>query len=126
MVLNGEAPTVYGDGTQKRCFTYMDDFIEGLILASERDPETPNTYNFGGTTETEIGELAEIIIEAADADMSPEYVDPEEVFDSEYEQPDRRIPDTSRAKEYLGWEAKTPVEEGVKRMIETERNISQN
>lgn len=119
MVLNGEAPTVYGDGTQKRCFTYMGDFVKGLVAASERDPETPNIYNFGSTKETEIGELAEIIIEAAGAEMSPEYVDPEEVFDSEYEQPNRRIPDTSRAEEYLGWKATTSVEEGVERMIET-------
>jgi UDP-glucose 4-epimerase len=126
MVLNGEAPTVYGDGTQKRCFTYMGDFVEGLVAASERDPETPNTYNFGSTTETEIGELAEMIIEAANADMSPEYVDPEDVFSSEYEQPDRRIPDTSRAKEYLGWEATTSVEEGVERLIEAKRTRPQN
>jgi UDP-glucose 4-epimerase len=114
MVLNGTPPTVYGDGTQKRCFTYMGDFIEGLVAASERDPGTPNTYNLGGTTETEIGKLAEMIIDVAGADMSPEYVDPEEVYNDEYDQPDKRIPDASRAREVLGWEANTSLEEGLR------------
>ena len=114
MVLNGNPPTVYGDGTQKRCFTYMGDFIKGLVAASERDPGTPNTYNLGGTTETEIGKLAEMIIDIAGTDMSPEYVDPEEVYNDEYDQPDKRIPDVSRAREVLGWEANTSLEEGLR------------
>ena len=121
MVLDGEAPTVYGDGTQKRCFTYIGDFVDGIIEASERDPETPDAYNFGGTKETEIRDLAEMVVDAAGLDKSPVYVDPEEVYDAEYEQPDRRIPDTSRAKEYLDWEATTPVREGVERTIQAER-----
>jgi UDP-glucose 4-epimerase len=118
LVINGKAPTVYGDGTQKRCFTYMGDFIRGLIAASEREPGTPTTYNFGGTTETEIGNLAEMVIDVADADMTPEYVDPEELYDNEYEQPNKRIPDVSRAKEVLGWEATTDLREGVVKTYE--------
>jgi len=114
MVLDGTPPTVYGDGTQKRCFTYMGDFIEGLVAASERDLGTPNTYNLGGTTETEIGKLAEMIIDIAGTDMSPEYIDPEEVYNDEYDQPDKRIPDVSRAREVLGWEANTSLEEGLR------------
>lgn len=118
MVLDGERPTVYGDGTQKRCFTYMEDFIEGLVAASEREPRTPNTYNFGGTTETEIGDLAQMVIDVADVDMEPKYVDPEDVYDSEYEQPDKRIPDVSRANEVLGWEADTSLKHGLKQTYE--------
>jgi UDP-glucose 4-epimerase len=118
MILDGNPPTVYGDGTQKRCFTYMGDFIQGLIAASERDPETPNTYNLGGTAETEIGRLAEMVIDIAGADMSPKYVDPEEVYDDEYEQPTKRIPDVSRAQEVLEWEASTSLEDGLRRTYE--------
>ncbi len=118
MILDGNPPTVYGDGTQKRCFTYMGDFIRGLIAASERDPETPNTYNLGGTTETEIGRLAEMVIDIAGADMSPKYVDPEEVYDNEYDQPTKRIPDVSRAQEVLEWEANTSLEDGLRRTYE--------
>jgi len=121
MILNGEVPTVYGDGTQKRCFTYIEDFVDGILEASERSPETPDAYNLGSALETEISNLAEMVLDAAGLDASPEYVDPEEVYDAEYEQPDRRIPDTTRAKEHLGWEATTSVREGVERMIEAEK-----
>lgn len=114
MVLNDNAPTVYGDGTQKRCFTYMGDFINGLIAASQREPDTPSTYNLGGTTETEIGRLAEMVINTAGVDMSPKYVDPVEVYDDEYDQPTKRIPDVSRAQEVLGWEARTSLKEGLR------------
>lgn len=125
MILNGNPPTVYGDGTQKRCFTYMGDFIEGLIAASEREPGTPSTYNLGGTTETEIGTLAEMIIEIADVDMSPEYVDPEEEYDADYDEPAKRIPDASRAREVLGWEADTSLEEGLKRTYEQAKKLQE-
>jgi UDP-glucose 4-epimerase len=121
MVLNNEAPTVYGEGTQKRCFTYIEDFIEGMIAASERDPATPDVYNLGNTTETEISNLAEMIVDAAGINKSPVYIDPEEVYDTEYDQPDRRIPNTSRAENHLNWEATTSVKEGIKKTIEAER-----
>lgn len=121
MVLEGNIPTVYGDGTQKRCFTYIEDFVDGMVAASERDPETPSTYNLGNTKETNISDLAEMILDAAGIDDSPVYVDPEKVYDAEYDEPDRRIPDTARAKEHLGWEATTTVKEGVESMIEEEQ-----
>jgi UDP-glucose 4-epimerase len=126
MVLSGTPPTVYGDGTQKRCFTYMGDFIEGLVAASERDPGTPNTYNLGGTTETEIGKLAEMVIDIAGADMSPEYIDPERVYNDEYEQPDKRIPDVSRAREMLGWEANTSLKEGLRQTYKKAKKEQQS
>lgn len=115
MVLDGESPTVYGDGTQKRCFTYMGDFIDGLLAASERPPGTPDVYNIGGTTETEIGKLAEMVIGIADSDMTPEYVDTADLYDAEYEQPDKRVPDISRAREVLDWEASTSLEDGLRK-----------
>jgi UDP-glucose 4-epimerase len=126
MVRDGERPTVYGDGTQKRCFTYISDFIEGLITASERPPGTPTTYNLGGTVETEIGRLAEMVIDVAEADLSPEYVDPGDMYDTEYEQPDKRIPDISRARETLGWEPKTDLKEGLQRTYEWGMRVSNN
>jgi nucleoside-diphosphate-sugar epimerase len=96
----------------------MGDFIQGLVAASERDPGTPTAYNLGGTTETEIGRLAEMVIDVAGADMSPEYVDPEQVYNDEYDQPDKRIPDVSRAQEVLGWEATTSLREGLRQTYE--------
>jgi UDP-glucose 4-epimerase len=115
LVNQGKVPTVYGDGTQKRCFTYIDDFIEGLVLASEREHDGTETYNLGSTDEIEIRELADLVLDVAGMDeQEPEFIDPGE----NHEEPNRRVPDTSRAKEQLGWEATTPLRKGIKNTFE--------
>jgi len=113
---NGEVPTVYGDGTQSRCFTYIDDFIEGLVRASERDHDEVETYNLGSSEEIEIKGLAELVLEVAGmADREAKFVDAESVHGSDYEEPSIRIPDISHARDRLDWEAETPLREGLER-----------
>jgi len=110
LVSRGEVPTVYGDGTQKRCFTYIDDFIEAIVRASERSHNGTETYNLGSTDEVEIRELANLVLDIAGMNShEPSFVDPGD----DHEEPDRRIPDVSRAKERLDWEATTPLREGL-------------
>lgn len=121
MALDGEVPTVYGDGTQKRCFTFVGDFIEGLIAASERDPADPRVYNLGNTTETEIRELAKTILDIVGLDRSPTYVNPEDTLSGDYEEPDRRIPDITRAREHLDWEPETLLDTGIRELVESKR-----
>jgi len=121
MALDGVPPTVYGTGTQRRCFTYIDDFIDGLVAVSERDQNTPRTYNLGGNEETEIGDLARKIVDLTDLPADPEYVTPGEDLDGDYEEPDRRIPDTTRSKECLGWEATTGLDGGLASTVEAMR-----
>ncbi|GAB6862942.1 NAD-dependent epimerase/dehydratase family protein [Haloplanus litoreus] len=110
LVSRGEVPTVYGDGTQRRCFTYIDDFVQGIVRASERDHDGTETYNLGSTDEIEIRELANLVLDVAGMDeREPEFVDPGD----DHEEPDRRIPDVSRAREHLDWEATTPLRDGL-------------
>lgn len=120
-VLNGGVPTVYGDGTQKRCFTYIEDFIDGLVRAANRGPDTPSTYNLGSTTEIEIRELGRLILEVAEVDRELEYVTPESVYDDEYDEPFRRVPDVARAKEHLDWRPSKPLRTGLERTYEAMR-----
>lgn len=123
LVDRGEVPTVYDDGTQKRCFTYIEDFIEGLVRASERDHDGSETYNLGSTDEIEIRELANLVLDIAGmSNYSPAYVDRDDE-ENDYEEPDRRIPDVSRAKDRLGWEATTPLRRGLEKTLE-EMHIS--
>jgi UDP-glucose 4-epimerase len=112
-VLDGRPPKVYGDGTQRRCFTYVDDFIEGLVAASERETSSSEAYNLGGTEEIEIRTLAEKILELAEVDDSPEFVKRDEVHGEDFEDPDRRIPDISKARRELDWEPTTELEDGL-------------
>lgn len=117
MALNGDPPTVHGDGTQKRCFTYIEDFIEGLVQASNRRAGLNETYNFGGTSEVEIRRVAELVLDAVGRDdLDPVHVDREEDTGRNFEDPDRRIPDIERARKKLGWQPRTSLEEGINEM----------
>ncbi|WP_424017678.1 NAD-dependent epimerase/dehydratase family protein [Halorientalis pallida] len=122
LVDRGEVPTVYGDGTQKRCFTYIEDFVTGIVRASERDHDGAETYNLGSTDEIEIGDLAELVLEVAGmSDRSPVYVDRGEATETDYEEPDRRVPDVSRAERRLDWQATTPLRDGLETTLRSLR-----
>jgi len=119
-VQDGCIPIVYGDGDQRRCFTYIDDFIDGLVTASERPLGENETYNLGGTQEIEISRLAELALDIGGrGDESPSFVDPAEIHGPDYDEPVRRVPDISRARERLGWEPTVPLEEGLRRTYES-------
>lgn len=122
LAANGDVPTVYGDGTQKRCFTYVEDFIEGLVRASEQQHNDNETYNLGSTDEIEIRELANLVLDVANmSDYEPTYIERTDE-DNDYEEPTRRIPDVSRAQDNLGWEATTSLRDGLTQTLTTLRN----
>ena len=84
-------------------------------------------YNFGSTEETEIRELADLLIDIAGAaDVSPEFVSPTETHGSAYEEPDRRVPDIDRARDRLGWEPTTSLREGLERTYDWFANRETN
>jgi len=122
-VLNDRNPLVYDIGQQTRCFTFIDDIIEGLLKISENASVQGQAFNLGNTKETKMVDLAEMIIDLAgkSGQCTPEFVDPRETHGS-YEDIDRRIPDVSKAKSILDWEAKTSLDVGLRKTIEFMRS----
>ena len=116
-VVSGEPPTVFDGGDQTRCFTYVEDFVEGALAASVHPDAAGEAFNLGSTRETRIRDLAEMVVEAAGADLDPEFVDGSEVYGDSYEDLGRRVPDTSKARDVLGWEASTSLETGIERVL---------
>jgi UDP-glucose 4-epimerase len=117
-VVNGNAPVVYDEGTQTRCFTYIDDFIEGVLRASTTEAGKNEAFNLGSTRETRIRDLADMVIDAADADVDPAFVDTDDLYGDSYEDLERRVPDVSKARRELGWETTTSLEAGIDRVVE--------
>jgi len=113
-VVNGDVPMVYDEGTQTRCFTYIDDFIEGLVTAATDSAGRNEVFNLGSTDEISIHELANMVLELVGrATEEPEFIDTDELYGSDYEDLDRRVPDVSKANSRLNWQATTDIEEGL-------------
>ena len=110
--LRNEPITVHGDGGQTRSFCYVDDLVEGLTRLMDSADEVTGPINLGNPGEFSVRELAETVVRLSGS-KSP-IVRGERPSDD----PSRRQPDVTRARETLGWSASTPLEEGLQRTIE--------
>ena len=109
--LRGQDITLYGRGEQTRSFCYVDDLVSGFIKMMDSPDEVTGPINMGNPHEITIRVLAEMII-ALTGSRSKLVFRPLPQDD-----PKRRRPDIARAKELLGWEPSTSVEDGLKATI---------
>lgn len=116
--LSGKQITVVGDGEQTRCFTYIDDVIDGLIKCAANPNADGHIFNIGNPQETNIMNLACIIKEITGSKSEIVCVDPKKVYGSGYEDIPRRAPDISKAIRLLGFTPKIDIEDGLKKTIE--------
>ena len=117
-ILRNEPVTVVGDGSQTRCFTYMDDAVQGTILAGEKPEAEGEIFNIGTNTETTILELAKRMIALAGSSSKVVLVPQEQVYGKSYEDIQRRVPDVGRAARVLGWRATTTLDDGLRKTID--------
>jgi UDP-glucuronate decarboxylase len=109
--LRGEPITIYGDGSQTRAFCYVDDLIEGLCRLMATPDEFTGPVNLGNPGEFSMLELAEEVL--AITGSRSEVVHRPLPSDD----PTRRSPDISLARQQLGWEPKTPLREGLEKTV---------
>ena len=109
--LRGQPITVYGDGQQSRSFCYVSDLVASLIALMDAPDEMTGPVNLGNPTEFTILELAEMVIAMTGSKSKIEFKPLPE------DDPRQRQPDISLAKEKLGWQPQTPLEEGLERTI---------
>ncbi|XP_043698910.1 UDP-glucuronic acid decarboxylase 1-like [Telopea speciosissima] len=108
-VLRKQPMTVYGDGKQTRSFQYVSDLVDGLMALMEGDHVGP--FNLGNPGEFTMLELAEVVKETIDSSATIEFK-PNTADD-----PHKRKPDISKAKELLNWEPKIPLSQGLRLMV---------
>jgi UDP-glucose 4-epimerase len=116
--LQGEPLTVYDNGHQTRCFTYIDDTVRGTVLAASLPQAEGLAFNIGSDCETSIEELARLIVRLSGSRSEIQYLSYEEAYGSGFEETRRRVPDVRRAGEMLSFEAEVPLEEGLQRTID--------
>jgi UDP-glucuronate decarboxylase len=110
--LRGEALTIYGDGTQTRSFCYVDDLVDGLLHMMGTPHEVTGPVNLGNPGEFTIAELADLVVELSGSSSAVERL-PLPADD-----PGRRRPDITLAKQTLGWEPSVQLREGLLRTID--------
>ena len=109
--LKGERITIYGEGSQTRCFCYVDDMVEALIRMMNNSKGFTGPVNLGNPVEMTVTELAEKVIRLTGSSSSLEY------RELPQDDPTRRKPDISLAKKMLGWEPEISLEDGSKETI---------
>ena len=111
--LAGSPLTVHGDGQQTRCFTFVADTVRGTLLAGERDEAVGSVFNIGRAHEVSILELAERVRDGLGSSSEITYVPYEEYYGAGFQDTRRRVPDISRARDVLGFEAGVSLDEGL-------------
>jgi UDP-glucuronate decarboxylase len=109
--LRGEDMTIYGDGDQTRSFCYCDDLIDGCLLLMDAPEHVTGPINLGNPDEMTIGELATLVVELTGT--RARIVKRPLPSDD----PVRRCPDISKARDLLGWSAPVPLREGLRKTI---------
>ena len=118
--LQGRNLTVYGDGTQTRSFCYVDDLIEGMLRLMDQDQHT-GPVNIGNPVENTMLELAEAVLRSVGGSTSQIVHQPLPQDD-----PRKRCPDITRARQYLNWEPQVALSDGLQRTVEWYRQLLQN
>jgi len=123
--LHDEPMTIHGDGAQTRSFVYVEDAADCVVRGIFNDVAQGEVFNVGSAQELSIKALAEMLKEVGGFASPIVYVPHREVFGPSYEDIPRRVPDVSKTKRLLGWEATTSLEEGLRKTIAYYRDRNQ-
>lgn len=107
--LRREPITIYGDGSQTRSFCYVSDVVRGLMLAMEQPETAGQVFNLGNPDEYSVLEFARLVSRELGSDAGVTF---RPLPDDD---PVRRKPDITRAREVLGWWPEVPLGEGIRR-----------
>jgi UDP-glucose 4-epimerase len=101
--IKNEPITIYGDGTQSRVFCHVQDAVKAILTLAASDSAIGEVYNIGGVGETSIKQLADRIIERTKSSSAISYTPYDDAYPAGYEDMQRRVPDTTKIKNSIGW-----------------------
>lgn len=113
--------TVFGDGTQSRCFTHVSDVVRGLIGLMESTSSYGEVFNIGSGSEITIRDLAMQIKEKARSTSEIQYIPYTEAYEAGFEDMVRRIPDTTKIGKAIGWKPSIPLGQILDDVIASQR-----
>jgi UDP-glucose 4-epimerase len=112
--ITGEDLTVYGTGNQSRCFTYVSDIVEWLMLLAANDKAVGEVFNLGNPGELTITQLARKVIEVTNASVGIRYIPYAQAYEEGFEDMDRRVPDITKVKALTGYCPRVDLDEALR------------
>lgn len=122
--LTGEDLTVYGNGTQSRCFGHVLDVVHAMTLLLDHPAASGKVFNIGAPIETAIVELARRVIERTGSDSKIRLVPYSEAYDEGFEELGRRRPDTTAIERLTGWHPTRSVDEAIDDVVAYEQGTA--
>ena len=114
--------TVYGDGSQSRCFCHVQDVVRAIADLMQRDDLYGEVFNIGSREEVTIMELAELVKEIVGSTSEIVTVPYSEAYEAGFEDMMRRIPDTSKIERALGWQPTSSLSEILVDVVEQQQS----
>jgi UDP-glucose 4-epimerase len=115
---SGKSLQVYGDGKQTRCFCYVSDTVEALVLLQNCRAASGQVFNIGSTEEITIQELAEFVIKILGSKSAIEFIPYVEAYAPGFDDMRRRKPIVEKLQQFTGFHPSTTLEEIIKRTSE--------
>jgi UDP-glucose 4-epimerase len=119
--LKDEEITVFGDGTQSRCFCHVLDIVEGLMRLMVEPKAEGQVYNLGGQEEVTMTQLAERVVALTGSSSVIRYIPYDEAYEAGFEDMQRRVPDTTKARDMVGFAPGRPLDRIIADVIEDKR-----
>ena len=117
--LAGSPITIYGDGTQSRCFGWVGDVVQALIKLSTHDGAVGSIFNIGSDQEVTINELAAVVKEETGSSSPIRHLSYEEAYGKDFEDMSRRVPDLSRIRTAIGYSPTKSLREIVQAVTDS-------
>lgn len=114
--LRGDDLTVYGDGEQTRCFSFVTDIVPALLRLIEHPSAYGKVFNLGGETEISINDLARRVVDVLGSSSVIVHVPYGEAYGDGFEDMRRRVPDNSRARDLIGFQPRTGLDEIIRQV----------
>jgi UDP-glucose 4-epimerase len=115
--LKGDDLTVFGNGTQSRCFGHVLDVVHGMVMVADEPKAVGRPFNIGSPVETPVIELARRVIESSGSTSGIKLVPYEEAYDEGFEELGKRKPDTTAIESLTGWQASRTIDEAIDDVI---------
>jgi UDP-glucose 4-epimerase len=119
--LRNDPITVYGTGEQTRCFCFVGDVVKGMVALCDHPEAYGRVFNLGGSEEVSMKSLAERIISAAGSSSRLDFIPYDVAYEEGFEDMQRRVPDTTRAHDLVGFQPTVNLDEIIRLVIDEQR-----